>query len=338
MIKVGINGYGTIGRRVAYAISMQKDMEVVGIVKTRPDYLAFTASSMFKLFAAQKEMINAFTERGLKVQGDLQDMIEDSDVIIDCTPEGQGTKNREVYKKNRRRAIFQGGEKASVADASFNAYANYDSAKGKEYLRVVSCNTTGLARTLSTLRDSFGLSDANATLVRRATDPNDHKKGPLNALEPDLHFPSHQGPDVMTLMNDIDVETVALKAPTTLMHVHFVNATLKTETSTENVMDAMNNRSRIMLVSGKDGISSTAQVMDLAREMGRNRSDLYEIAIWRESINLKGRKINYMQAVHQESIVVPENVDAVRAMFELADKDQSIKLTDKTLGIGKRVY
>jgi glyceraldehyde-3-phosphate dehydrogenase (NAD(P)) len=59
--------------------------------------------------------------------------------------------------------------------------------------------------------------------------------------------------------------------------------------------------------------------------------------VWKESVNLKGTKLNYIQAVHQESDVVPENVDAIRAMFQLMDSEKSISETDKTLNIGKRV-
>jgi glyceraldehyde-3-phosphate dehydrogenase (NAD(P)) len=39
MIGVAINGYGTIGRRVAYGVSMQDDMYVTGIVKNSPTRL-----------------------------------------------------------------------------------------------------------------------------------------------------------------------------------------------------------------------------------------------------------------------------------------------------------
>jgi len=39
-VKVGVNGYGTIGKRVAWAISKQDDMEVVGVTKTRPSFEA----------------------------------------------------------------------------------------------------------------------------------------------------------------------------------------------------------------------------------------------------------------------------------------------------------
>ena len=37
-IKVAINGYGTIGKRVADAVDAQGDMEIIGVTKTRPAF------------------------------------------------------------------------------------------------------------------------------------------------------------------------------------------------------------------------------------------------------------------------------------------------------------
>jgi glyceraldehyde-3-phosphate dehydrogenase (NAD(P)) len=42
-VRVGVNGYGTIGKRAAWAVSKQDDMEVVGVTKTRPSFEARTA-------------------------------------------------------------------------------------------------------------------------------------------------------------------------------------------------------------------------------------------------------------------------------------------------------
>ena len=43
-----------------------------------------------------------------------------------------------------------------------------------------------------------------------------------------------------------------------------------------------------------------------------------------------------MQAVHQESDVVPENVDAIRAMLEMeTNPEKSISRTNKNMGIIK---
>lgn len=45
MIKVAINGYGTIGKRVADAVAAQPDMEVVGVSKTSVSAEAYVAKS-----------------------------------------------------------------------------------------------------------------------------------------------------------------------------------------------------------------------------------------------------------------------------------------------------
>jgi glyceraldehyde-3-phosphate dehydrogenase (NAD(P)) len=55
-VKVAINGYGTIGKRVADAVSLQEDMEVSGVVKTRPTYEARMAiENGYLLYAANGE-------------------------------------------------------------------------------------------------------------------------------------------------------------------------------------------------------------------------------------------------------------------------------------------
>ena len=59
-----------------------------------------------------------------------------------------------------------------------------------------------------------------------------------------------------------------------------------------------------------------------------------EIPVWKESINVVGNELFYMQAVHQESDVVPENIDAIRALLEMeSDNEKSIAKTNKAMGI-----
>ncbi|MCJ2520367.1 MAG: glyceraldehyde-3-phosphate dehydrogenase, partial [Candidatus Thermoplasmatota archaeon] len=61
---------------------------------------------------------------------------------------------------------------------------------------------------------------------------------------------------------------------------------------------------------------------------------LYEIVIWEDGVQVSDKTLYYFQAVHQEADVVPENVDAIRAMMEIeADKKVSIRKTDLSLGI-----
>jgi len=337
MLKVGINAYGTIGKRVADAVSKQSDMVVAGVVKAHPNYMSQVASKRFKLFVPDKSYLKSFQDAGIKVEGTLDELIEEADIIVDATPEGEGEKYKAIYEKANKKAIFQGGEEHELTGLSFNAYANYEEAWGRDYVRVVSCNTTALIRTIYPLT-SFGKIKVRANLVRRATDPDDYTKGPINSIVPDLKIPSHHGPDVASVIKGLDIETMAVKVPTTLMHLHFVNVQLPREVGKDEIMEKWKGLRRIAFVSGKDGVKSTSQIMDVARETGRERSDLYEIMLWKDSVSSKGGELFYYQAVHQESDVVPENIDAIRSMFQLKDKESSIRETDRTLKIGDLVY
>lgn len=334
MIKVAINGYGTIGKRVADAIGCQKDMEVVGVTKTKPDFEAKLAVKKgYKLYAAIPERLKVFEEAGIKVEGTIEDLIEKADIVVDCSPNKVGAENKaKYYEKVGIKAIFQGGEKKDVAEVSFNALSNYDKAKGKQFVRVVSCNTTGLTRLLYLIKENFGIKKVRATMIRRVVDPKEDKKGLVNGIMPDpVRLPSHHGPDVQTVL-DVDITTTAFKIPTTLMHVHSINIELESDAKSEDVVAVLDKEPRIMLVSAEDGFTSTAKVIEFAREY-RMRYDLFENVVWRESVSVVDGELYATQAIHQEAIVVPENIDAIRAMFELADRDESMKITNETLGI-----
>ena len=332
-VKVGINGYGTIGKRVAYAVSKQADMELVGVAKTKPDFEAYQAKELgIPVYAASLDFVPRFEKVGFEIVGTLEDLLGKVDVIVDATPGGMGEKNKALYEKAGVKAIFQGGEKADVAEVSFVAQANYEKALGKDYVRVVSCNTTGLTRTLNAIKDYIDY--VYAVMIRRVADPNDIKRGPVNAIKPSVEVPSHHGPDVQTVI-PINIETMAFIVPTTLMHVHSVMVELKKPLTREDVIEIFENTTRVLLFEKEKGFDSTAQLIEFARDLHREWNNLYEIGVWKESINVKGNRLFYIQAVHQESDVVPENIDAIRAMFELANKWDSIKKTNKSLGILK---
>lgn len=330
-IRILVNGYGTIGKRAADAVNLQKDFELVGIAKTKPDFEARLAIEKgYSIFCSVDRNIELFKKEGLDAEK-LEDGLKEADAVIDCTPEGIATENKILYQRMKKKAIFEGGEEADIG-VSFVAQCNYETAINAPYIRVVSCNTTGLCRSLGALQ-GFGIEKVSATLIRRAADPNDIKTGPINALVPDVEIPSHHAEDVQTVLPINNIMTIAVKAPTTLMHVHSLTIELKEKTDEDAIIDTFKNTTRIRLVKGKDGIKSTAHIMELAKGMGRNRGDMYEICIWKDSIKVNGNTLYYLQAVHQESNVVPENIDAVRAMFNLATKEESIKKTNKSLGI-----
>jgi len=340
MVGVLINGYGSIGKRVADAVSKQDDMKVIGVTKTKPDFEARMAVTKgYKLFAAIPERKHLFEEAGIPIEGTLDDIIEDADIVVDGAPKKIGKANLEnVYKKNNVKAIIQGGEKAGDAQDSFNSLWSYNRCYGKDYIRLVSCNTTGLCRTFYAIDSVADIIKARVVLVRRAADPNDVETGPINAIIPDpVTVPSHHGPDVVSVIPELKgkIMTSALIVPTTLMHMHSVMVETKGVTK-DAVLDAIEKTPRIIKVKASEGIDSTAKIIEFSRDMGRSRYDLNEIAVWEESINVVDNEIYLMQAIHQESDVIPENIDCIRAMLQMEDDNmKSIQKTNKALGLLK---
>jgi len=336
MVNVAINGYGTIGKRIADAVAAQDDMSVVGVTKTKPDFEAKLAVEKgYELYAAVPEKQDDFKKAGVKIAGTIRDLLKHADIVVDCAPGGVGAENKPMYKKAGVKAIFEGGEKHEVAGFSFNAISNYGKALGRDFVRVVSCNTTGICRVLCSLDKAFGVEKARVVLARRATDPYDIKKGPINAIVPDpVKLPSHHGPDVQTVLPHINITTLAIKVPTTIMHLRMLNVKLKKTPKSDSIRNILRKTPRIRFVSASDGLTSTASLIELGRDLGRPRYDLWENCIWEDSISVNDGELYFFQAIHQESIVVPENVDAIRAMMKL-EKDalKSIQKTNKAMGI-----
>jgi glyceraldehyde-3-phosphate dehydrogenase (NAD(P)) len=340
VVKVAINGYGTIGKRIADAVLKQDDMKLVGATKFTPDYSVLLANKNGIPIYTTEDKISKFEEFGYKIAGSVSDLLNKVDIVIDASPGKVGAENKKIYEKHGIKAIFQGGEKASVADVSFSSLCNYEEAFGKNYVRVVSCNTTALCRLLCTISKSFEIGKVRVTLIRRAADPKEIKKGPINSIVPKpIKLPSHHGPDVQSVIKDVDITTTAVIVPTTLMHLHVVNIEIKGQFDVDSILDALIEEPRILVIdSDKMGIKGTAQVIEMARDLKRPRYDLYENIIWGDSLSKVGNEIWLVQGVHQEAIVVPENIDAIRAILEIErDPSACIEKTNKTLGIVGRL-
>jgi glyceraldehyde-3-phosphate dehydrogenase (NAD(P)) len=306
------------------------------VVKTKPSFEARIAQEKgYELYVSSKENLELFKKSRIDVSGTLNELLDKADIVIDATPGGTGADYKKLYEKHGVRAVWQGGEEHELAGFSFNSEANYHDALGRDFARVVSCNTTGLVRVLYALDTEYGVKKARVTLMRRAADPNDVKTGPINALVPDpIKLPSHHGPDVNSVLPDIDITTMAVKTSTTLMHLHALNIELKKTCSEDDIIKVFEERPRIRLVSSKDRIKSTAEAMEFAKDLGRPRGDMWENVVWKDSISFNKGELYFFQAIHQESDVVPENVDAVRAMLEMEnDGMKSIEKTNKALGI-----
>lgn len=338
--KVAVNGYGVIGKRVAEAVILQDDMELMGVADVTADWrMQVAAEKGYRIFSASREASADMAANGIRVTGKLDDLLAEADVVVDCTPKKVAAVNVVAYRSASKKFILQGGEKHGATGHSFVAECSYDGALGRDATRVVSCNTTSIVRTLSALKRAGLLRKARGTLLRRATDQwESHLGGIMNTLVPEAEIPSHQGPDAKTVDPELDVVTMAVKVPETLSHLHYWNVELTRSVAKDEVLDAFRKSSRIALVRINSGLAALNSVKEWMLDIGRPHGDLYEVALWEDMLKVEGQELYYAYMVDNQAIVIPETIDAIRALvgFEKSSK-ASIARTNKALGIGNLV-
>lgn len=335
-VKVAINGYGVIGKRVADAVMLQPDMDLIGVCDVAADWRIKMANfKEIPVYAFSCEAAEKMMQAGIDLVGTLDDLLKQVDVVVDCAPKKFGAQNAERYRRAGVKFIVQGGEKHETTGHSFVAESNYESALGREATRVVSCNTTSIVRTLTALKKSGLLKSARGTLLRRATDPwESHLNGIMNTLVPEKDIPSHQGPDARSVDPELDVVTAAVKVPQTLSHLHYWTVRLNRPASKEEVLDAFRTSSRISFIQYAEGLSANNAVKEFMLDMGRPHGDMYEVAIWEDMLKVEGDELYFAYLVDNQAIVVPENVDAIRALMGMEPNGQnSISTTNRVLFI-----
>ncbi len=338
-IKVGVAGYGVIGQRLADGVALQKDMELVGIADLAPtlSIRALKEKGMpYNLYLVEGADKAKFDNLGIPVSGTFDDLLNNVDIMLDSSPGGVGAKNKVIYEQKGVKAIFQGGEKNAVADVFFHGYANYEKGLGADYLKLTSCNTTGLIRTVDCLdRGCGGLEKVAITIIRRVADPGDYHRGLTNALQIDK-APSHQAVDLMTIMPHIDATGILVHTPVTHGHIITVLATGKKKITKEMALEAFSKHPRIRLVSIDEGFLGNASLFRYARDLGNPRGDMYEIALWKDSIVESGNDIMFAINIPQESVTIPESIDGIRAAMKMQmTREEGTAQTNNYLGIGK---
>lgn len=334
--RVLVNGYGVIGKRIADAVVAQEDMELVGVADVVSDWrIKVAAAKGFRVFASTASALDPMGATGVKLAGQLDDILGEVDLVADATPKKVAAANFERYQAAGVKSIFQGGEKHTLTGHSFVAQANYASALGRTATRVVSCNTTSIVRTLGALREAGLLRKARGVLVRRATDPweSDHS-GVMNTVVPEREIPSHQGPDAQTVLPDLDVVTIAVVAAHTTSHLHAWSVELTRPATREEVLDAFRSAPRIAFLRADQGLVALNSTHELMADLGRSRGDMWEVGLWEDSLTVRGEELFYNYQVYNQAIVVPETIDAIRALTGIEeDGYASIARTDAALGL-----
>jgi len=336
MVKVLVSGYGVIGQRLADGVEQQGDMELVGVVDAAPTLTvqALRDKGMpYKLYAAFDGAREPLESAAIPVSGTMAEILPDVDIVLDAAPGGIGAQNKELYQEHGKKAVFQGGEKDEIADVFFHGYANYEKGLNQDFLKLTSCNTTGLIRTIDCLDRGVGVERVAITIVRRVADPGDYHRGIVNALQVDK-APNHQAVDLMTIMPHVDATGLLVHTPVT--HGHFISVltTPKDDLSIDEARDLLAAHDRIRLVSIDQGFLGNASIFKYARDLGRPRGDVYEVAVWEDTFVKSGRDIMFGIHIPQESVTIPESIDAIRAATGMeTDRLTAVGQTNQYLGL-----
>lgn len=334
--KVGVAGFGVIGQRLADAVARQDDMELVGVADVAPTLAvrALAERGMpYRLFAAMPGSQAALEAAGATVSGGFTDLVGSVDIMLDAAPGGIGRKNKATYEAAGVKAVFQGGEGGDIADVFFHGYANYDAGVGRDYLKLTSCNTTGLIRTVDCLDRAVGVKKVAITIIRRVADPGDTHRGLVDSLQLEA-IPNHQAVDLEHIMPHIDATGLLVHTPVTHGHIITIVATPQTPITRENAIAAFRTHPRIRVVRIADGFDTNTSLFNYARFLGHPRGDMYEVGLFEETVGMSGDDIMFAINIPQESVVIPETIDGVRAALEMqTDRLEAVGLTNRYLGM-----
>ena len=74
--------------------------------------------------------------------------------------------------------------------------------------------------------------------------------------------------------------------------------------------------------------------MELMSDLGRPRGDMWEVGLWIDSLTVKDNELYFNYQVYNQAIVVPETIDAIRALTGIEkDATVSISKTNNSMGI-----
>ena len=317
MKRIFVNGYGSIGSRMAAFLKDDPEVELVGIGKHSPDARVGLAVSRGMAVYVPEVRMNNF--EGYGISGSIESALDRCDLVIDASPGGAGYRNKtDLYEPRGIPAIYQGGEtvygKQAVSDLLFNSRANYSEAFWRRHAMQGSCNVTGMGRMLSPLRERYGgrIRRFDVTLIRRWADIEQTGKRVPDTIEMTQH--PHHGKDAKAYLGrDAPLFVRAVKVPTRQMHLHMMDIRFDGEAPEPSEIHAVfRNEYGVATLWTASG---TADVRSFAESMEFSFKDTGMIHIHANMTESLGDTLHMMYSDDQTGIVIPENHLLMQAML-----------------------
>lgn len=251
-MKVEVVGPGTIGARVADALLRARELlgiDEVIVFKRRldPQYMSdlWQLTSRGAKLALKEENFEEFARCGLKADYEEMEALSESDVVADCTTDGEAGKFRARYEEACRRArglICQGSKKdRGFGNRLFVYGVNLDAVDftRDRFIQLGSCNTHACAILTKAFLSHFPLTDIDwifFDINRRDNDLNQPRPS-VRSLEvcrfDDPVFGTHQAADVaeVFLAKGVDLQGRIISATKKVAEPYFHCGTFKVDFS-----------------------------------------------------------------------------------------------------------
>jgi len=330
--KVGLVGYGSQGRRIAEAISAQKDMKLTGVCLKEPDLSAHMAAMKeFPIYVVDWENAHSFKKEKIEVRGSISDLLSEIDIIVDATPAGVGKKNKDIFY-SKHKVIFQAGEPFDVADIPvFISKMEYETAKKAMCVRIPTPYTVALMRTLEPLNAEFCIEEILCTFIRVGSEPMQASLGPVDTIVPDKTTVLQLIRDEIRYLMPKPIILSSFKVPSILLSIESIVVRLEEEFSLSDVKDVLSKNARTIVVKDEEGLRSTDSIFEYIRRIGRSSGDIYEVCIWDKQIEITNGKLKLVQAFDPHCVQTPEVIDAIRALAGEEKMEESFNRTNEAL-------
>jgi glyceraldehyde 3-phosphate dehydrogenase len=259
-VRVGINGFGRIGRMVFRAAARDfPDIEVVAINDLlEPDYLAYmlkydSVHGRFKgdvSVSGNNLVVNGKTIRltAEKDPANLKWNEAGADIVIECTGFFLTKETCQKHIDAGARKVVQSAP--SKDDTPMFVYGvNHDTYKDEVIVSAASCTTNGLAPVAKVLHDNFGIKRGLMTTVHAATATQKTVDGPSNKdwrggrgiLENIIPSSTGAAKAVGKVIPELNKKLtgMAFRVPTSDVSVVDLTCELIKETSYEDICKAM---------------------------------------------------------------------------------------------------
>lgn len=325
-MRVAVLGMGVIGQRLTAAIAVQPDMALSGVA-VRSVTASVLARPELPYFRSTNTAADALVSNNIQPRGALDDLLAASDVIVDCGQAGTGVERAAIYRRAGIKAIYCGGERSGELGPLVHSALNHDLARHAPSLRLLSCNTTSLARLVGCLQDDLGA--VEATILRCAPNNQSAPTAPLGVV---VHAgSSHHAADLASMLNDVTVNATAVSVPMSAGHVIHARLGFRRALAYDDVSAALALSPRIRLHDPDEALD-TAAIAPALTASPNGPACRYQISVRVQPCEDAAEVVAWLSLDHA-AITIPEAVDAIRGICGEAEADVARSLTDAALGI-----